>query len=64
MAAELVTIEFGELILLGTNIVTPESVGSGTTSNTYLAGDSTFKDIGGVGSSVGTILNKYNFGGF
>jgi hypothetical protein len=61
----LITINSGELeTLTDTDIVAPSSLGTGAAANTFLAGDGTYKSLGTLEGSVGTILNKYNYGGF
>jgi hypothetical protein len=60
----LITLNNGEIeTLTDTNIIAPSSLGTGAAANTFLAGDGTYKSLGTLDGSVGTILNKYNYGG-
>jgi hypothetical protein len=61
---KLITLNNGEIETLTDNdIIAPSSLGTGAAANTFLAGDGTYKSLGTLDGSVGTILNKYNYGG-
>jgi hypothetical protein len=62
---KLITPNNGELeTIQETDIIDASQLGTGASTNTYLAGDGTYKSLGTLEGSVGTILNKYNYGGF
>lgn len=62
----LIAIESGEQVTFGeSDIIDPTALGSEHATTKFLAGDGTWKSVGGpLEGSVGTILNKYNYGGF
>lgn len=61
----LLALESGEQVTFGdTDIINPNALGTGHANDKFLAGDGTWKSLGTLDGSVGTILNRYNYGGF
>lgn len=61
----LLALESGEQVTFAnSDLIDPTALGTNHANNKFLAGDGTWKSVGTLEGSVGTILNKYNYGGF